>query len=271
MNSVANGKIREQTAFRDVFIQPASGDNGTALGAAFYAWHAARRAAARASSWSTATGGRRSTTRRLRRRSTRSARRFAPRGCSDARWDDEADARRVDGGADRRRPRRRLVSGADGMGRARARQPQHRRRPAARRHARHHQHAHQVPRALPAVRAVGRSRKRSTTTSSAPCPIRSCCRSIRSGRTSARSCRRSRTSTARAGCRRSAARSNPRYWNADQGVRARHRRADAAEHVVQRERTDRAAPAGGARLLPADAHGRAGHGTPRRRASPLVD
>src|SRR3954449_9166725 len=39
MNSVANGKIREQTAFRDVFIQPASGDNGTALGAAFYAWN----------------------------------------------------------------------------------------------------------------------------------------------------------------------------------------------------------------------------------------
>jgi carbamoyltransferase len=39
MNSVANGKIREQTGFRDVFIQPASGDNGTALGAAFYAWN----------------------------------------------------------------------------------------------------------------------------------------------------------------------------------------------------------------------------------------
>ena len=39
MNSVANGKIREQTDFHDVFIQPASGDNGTALGAAFYAWN----------------------------------------------------------------------------------------------------------------------------------------------------------------------------------------------------------------------------------------
>src|SRR3954470_1321369 len=41
MNSVANGKIREQTRFRDVFIQPASGDNGTALGAACYAWNQA--------------------------------------------------------------------------------------------------------------------------------------------------------------------------------------------------------------------------------------
>ncbi len=39
MNSVANGKIREQTGFREVFIQPAAGDNGTALGAAFQAWH----------------------------------------------------------------------------------------------------------------------------------------------------------------------------------------------------------------------------------------
>jgi carbamoyltransferase len=36
MNSVANGKIREQTPFEDVYIQPASGDNGTALGAAYY-------------------------------------------------------------------------------------------------------------------------------------------------------------------------------------------------------------------------------------------
>jgi len=41
MNSVANGKIRERTRFRHVFIQPASGDNGTSLGAAFAAWHQA--------------------------------------------------------------------------------------------------------------------------------------------------------------------------------------------------------------------------------------
>jgi len=39
MNSVANGKIREQTDFREVFIQPAAGDNGTSLGAALYAAH----------------------------------------------------------------------------------------------------------------------------------------------------------------------------------------------------------------------------------------
>jgi carbamoyltransferase len=39
MNSVMNGKIRERTPFEESFIQPAAGDNGTALGAAFYVWH----------------------------------------------------------------------------------------------------------------------------------------------------------------------------------------------------------------------------------------
>jgi len=39
MNSVANGKIRAETPFEEVFIQPAAGDNGTALGAALHVWH----------------------------------------------------------------------------------------------------------------------------------------------------------------------------------------------------------------------------------------
>ena len=39
MNSVANGKIREKTPFKEVYVQPAAGDNGTALGAASYVWH----------------------------------------------------------------------------------------------------------------------------------------------------------------------------------------------------------------------------------------
>src|SRR5688500_12959101 len=43
MNSVANGKIRQQTPFKNVFIQPAAGDNGTALGAALQAWHTGSR------------------------------------------------------------------------------------------------------------------------------------------------------------------------------------------------------------------------------------
>jgi carbamoyltransferase len=39
LNSVANGKVRAQTDFTDVFVQPAAGDAGTALGAALYVWH----------------------------------------------------------------------------------------------------------------------------------------------------------------------------------------------------------------------------------------
>jgi len=39
MNSVANGKIRSRTPFREVYIQPAAADNGTALGAAFHVWN----------------------------------------------------------------------------------------------------------------------------------------------------------------------------------------------------------------------------------------
>lgn len=38
-NSVANGKIRERTPYERVFIQPAAGDAGTALGAALYFCH----------------------------------------------------------------------------------------------------------------------------------------------------------------------------------------------------------------------------------------
>ena len=39
MNSVANGKVRENTPFREVYIQPAAADSGTALGAAYQVWN----------------------------------------------------------------------------------------------------------------------------------------------------------------------------------------------------------------------------------------
>jgi carbamoyltransferase len=38
LNSAVNGKILDQTDFKDVFIQPAAGDNGTSVGAAYYVW-----------------------------------------------------------------------------------------------------------------------------------------------------------------------------------------------------------------------------------------
>jgi carbamoyltransferase len=40
LNSVANGKILERTPFRQVFVQPAAADDGTAIGAAFFVEHA---------------------------------------------------------------------------------------------------------------------------------------------------------------------------------------------------------------------------------------
>ena len=39
LNSVANGKIIEKNIFKDLWIQPAAGDAGGALGAALTAWH----------------------------------------------------------------------------------------------------------------------------------------------------------------------------------------------------------------------------------------
>ena len=39
MNSVANGKVRANTPFEEVYIQPAAGDNGIALGAAYHVWY----------------------------------------------------------------------------------------------------------------------------------------------------------------------------------------------------------------------------------------
>jgi carbamoyltransferase len=39
LNSVVNGKIRPSTGFEDIFIQPAAGDAGTAVGVCYYIWH----------------------------------------------------------------------------------------------------------------------------------------------------------------------------------------------------------------------------------------
>jgi carbamoyltransferase len=39
LNSVANGRILRETPFEDIYVQPAAGDGGGALGAALYAYH----------------------------------------------------------------------------------------------------------------------------------------------------------------------------------------------------------------------------------------
>jgi carbamoyltransferase len=39
LNAVANGRIRAETSFEDVFVQPAAGDSGIAVGSAYYVWN----------------------------------------------------------------------------------------------------------------------------------------------------------------------------------------------------------------------------------------
>jgi carbamoyltransferase len=39
LNAVANGRIRPETPFEGLYVQPAAGDSGIAVGAAYYAWH----------------------------------------------------------------------------------------------------------------------------------------------------------------------------------------------------------------------------------------
>ncbi len=39
LNSAFNGKVLPQTNFKDIYIQPAAGDAGTALGVCYYIWH----------------------------------------------------------------------------------------------------------------------------------------------------------------------------------------------------------------------------------------
>ena len=39
LNCVVNGKIKKEKIFENIWIQPAAGDSGTAIGAALYYWH----------------------------------------------------------------------------------------------------------------------------------------------------------------------------------------------------------------------------------------
>jgi carbamoyltransferase len=39
LNAVANGRIRPETSFDGLYVQPAAGDSGTAVGAAFHVWN----------------------------------------------------------------------------------------------------------------------------------------------------------------------------------------------------------------------------------------
>ncbi len=39
LNAVANGRIRPETPFEEIYVQPAAGDSGTAVGAAYHVWN----------------------------------------------------------------------------------------------------------------------------------------------------------------------------------------------------------------------------------------
>ena len=137
----------------EVFIQPAAGDGGGALGAALYAYHCVlgKPRSFVHGARLLGPGVQRGRDRRLRCAARhRRTRRYANE-------DELLDARRR---AAAGRARDRLVPGPLRVGAARARRAQHHRRPAPRRHEGDRQRQDQVPRAVPPVRAVGAGRER---------------------------------------------------------------------------------------------------------------
>ena len=127
LNCVGNGRILREGPFENIWIQPAAGDAGGALGAALFVWHQLLDTNRKV--------GPRDDAARLAPRAgvptTRSSRRFSTSGggpyhCFERR-SELCDACRD---SDRHGEGRRLVPGADGVRPARAGQPQHpRRRP----------------------------------------------------------------------------------------------------------------------------------------------
>ena len=240
LNAVVNGRILPETPFEQLYVQPAAGDSGTAVGAAYYVWnqelggprgfvmeHAYTGPGYDDAEIEAAIAAAGLPERAARRRAA------LPRG------------RR----ADRRRRRRRLVPGADGVRPARARQPLDRDRPAPLRHEGHPQRADQAPRAVPAVRA-----RRSSQSALGewydqdyPSPFMVLVYNTLRGQAGAgprgRPRRRHRPrADGRGG-------GQPALLPAHLGVREADRRADRAQHLVQRERADRDDAVRGARHL----------------------
>ncbi len=150
LNCVANGRLLREGPFEDVWIQPAAGDAGGAVGAALLVWHHHMKQP-----------------RQPRRPDAQQASLLGPAfdpdeielfldgmGAAYERMNDEAALLRA-----RCRPARggegdRLVPGPDGVRSARARLPQHHRRSAVAAHAAEDERKNQVPRVVPAVRTV---------------------------------------------------------------------------------------------------------------------
>ena len=152
LNCVANGRVLREGPFEDIWIQPAAGDAGGALGAAAIGLASNTTAKPRAvNGHDRMRGGY-----------------LGPRfGAAEIRAQLDAFGARVRGArrtrtllaqpgrAARRGARRRLVPGPHGVRPARARRPLDHRRPAQREDAVGDEPQDQVPRVVPAVRAVG--------------------------------------------------------------------------------------------------------------------
>ena len=157
LNCVANGKVLRDGRFRNIWVQPAAGDAGGALGAALAIYHLhagghARALPTRSTAWRAPISGLSSTRLRSRARLTAVGARFTTVARDEMLDTTAQGARRRQGGG--------LVSGPHGVRPARARQSLDPRRSAQPDHAEEPQSQGQVPRELPAVRAVGAARAR---------------------------------------------------------------------------------------------------------------
>ena len=144
LNCVANGRIAREAGFENVWIQPAAGDDGIAIGCAYYGQLAIRRSRASSSSNTPISAGATPTRRSRRRTKNRSCAASTPRAATIS----AATPRRS-----RRRQCHRLVPGPLRVRPARARQPQHHRRSAQARNEGHSEQARETPPGVPAVRA----------------------------------------------------------------------------------------------------------------------
>ena len=151
LNCVANGVLLREGPFENIWIQPAAGDAGGAVGAALYGWHQILDNPRDADDVHDGMQGAY----------------LGPRFGSDeiAAWLDERGypyerlsgdgTRRAHRRCDRRRRRGRPAAGTHGVRAAGARAPLDHRRPALARDAVDHEPQDQVPRVVPAVRAGG--------------------------------------------------------------------------------------------------------------------
>ena len=152
LNCVANGRLLREGPFERIWVQPAAGDAGGAVGAALYGWHQIARQPARA-----VDGPDDGMQRRLPRApaspTTRSRATWTSSGYPYERLADRGARAGRDRRAGRRRQGRRAVHGPHGVRAPRPRAPLDPRRPPLARDAVDHEPEDQVPRVVPALRA----------------------------------------------------------------------------------------------------------------------